>query len=278
MSLITVAEGLFQRRSPSGIVSAIACAGIALAIAASNPHLKRTGAALALMASGAAMATVIQNDTIEAAKRLQEDYHLNELNHLQTQYEKRESSLKTLLDMAMAEAESFKQQITQMHEVLADDQLEKVSIFSELEATEKEYQYVLHELQEMAIAQAASAAQLNELQASSRLKIEQIQTSADTRIAKLEASLTQKTQMAAQMLSELEAEATGTFNQFNAKVTAQSELIEKLRRRVDSLRNENTALINQQTQQQIDRQIGSIRKSSIRKNSTAESELLNALA
>jgi len=281
MSLLTLTKGLLPRRwrglatgeSPHGIVSAIACIGIALTLTPSNQILKRTGAALALTASGAALANVVQKNSVEEAEHTQAKSHLAELKQLQAQYEQRESSLKTFLDMAMTDAESFKRQITQMHEVLADDQLEKASIFRELQVAEKEHQHTLYDLREMAIAQGTASIQLDNLRASSRLEIDQIQTTANTRINELETTLAEKTNMAAQMLSELEAEATNTFNQFNAKVTAQCELIEKLHRRIESLRNENTALVNQQTRSQLDRQIGSIRA-----NNTVGNDVFNSPA
>ena len=57
--------------------------------------------------------------------------------------------------------------------------------------------------------------------------------------------------MATQMLTELEAEATHTFNQFNAKLASQSKVMEALYQQVESLKQENASLFRQQLGHQV---------------------------
>ncbi|MEM6449542.1 MAG: hypothetical protein AAF703_04415 [Cyanobacteria bacterium P01_D01_bin.105] len=213
---------------------------------------------IASTASGAAIATVVQKYKHQKAERIQQENHLAERqalqSHLETAHAQRENALKTFLDMAMAESETLQGKIAQMHEVLADDQLEKVSIFGELEGLAIEHQHLLHDLQEMAIAETTLTIQLAHLAAASQAEINQLTTASQTRIADLETTLAQKTEMATQMLTELESEATSTFNQFNEKVISQSNLIEQLYQQIEGLKTENATL----TRKQIDRNISRI--------------------
>ncbi|MFK8183418.1 MAG: hypothetical protein AB8B99_08585 [Phormidesmis sp.] len=266
MSLITTLQYVSRvRYLGARYLGAIAFLGFVLMLNGSNRVLTQTGMAIAFTASGAAIVSGAQKQKFQDAEQIQQANHQAELqalqSHLQTTYGKREASLKTFLEMAMAESETLKSRIAQMHEVLADDQLEKVSIFGDLEALQIEHQYLLHDLQAMAIAEATITAQFAHFHTNAQDEINQLTTAAQTRItaaqtriAELEATLAQKTEMAAQMLTELESEATGTFNQFNAKVISQGERIQALHQQIESLKQTNAAL----TRQQIDRQISNI--------------------
>ena len=69
---------------------------------------------------------------------------------------------------------------------------------------------------------------------------------AQTRIEELEGDLADKTELATQMLSELESEATRTFDQFTHKINAQNQLIEELSQQNEDLQKKNLELLNQQ--------------------------------
>jgi len=107
----------------------------------------------------------------------------------------------------------------------------------------QEQQHLLWELHEAVLLESALNSQLEQLQTSSQTDIK----IAQSEIAKLEDALGEKTKLATQMLTELEAEATNTFNQFSAKVDSQEQQINTLQRQVASLRAENAALLAQQT-------------------------------
>lgn len=254
---------IFRYLSQVPYLSAIAFVGGVLTLGSSNRALSQASAAVTFASGGAAIATMMNNNKLQDAQQIQQDYYLDELQALKTAYEQRENSLKTFLDMAMAEGESLKGRIAQMNAVLADDQLEKVSIFSEFQRLETEYHHLLFDLQLMAIAEAEQAAQVAHIQATSQAEITQLKAQAHTRITALETTLADKTNMATQMLTELEAEATGTFNQFTAKVASQGELIEKLYQQIESLKQTNAAL----NRKQIDRQIGNIGSTDLMGNS-----------
>jgi len=109
--------------------------------------------------------------------------------------------------------------------------------------TTQKQQHLLWDLYEVVLSESALSAQLEQVQANSQTEI----TQAQTHIAELEAALNEKTKLATQMLTELEAEATNTFNQFSAKIDSQDQQINNLQRQIASLRAENAALHAQQT-------------------------------
>ncbi|MGD1866251.1 MAG: hypothetical protein ACFB0D_17005 [Phormidesmis sp.] len=135
---------------------------------------------------------------------------------------------------------------------------------ADLLANEEEQQQVLCELYESAIAEATLITTAVEANTASQAEIEEAQT----RIAELEAAIAQKTTLATEMLTELEAEATSTFNQFSAKITAQDTLINNLHRQIESLSATNTALTAQQTNEVF---------ASIGSDTTKSHHLLNQL-
>ncbi|MGB7086682.1 MAG: hypothetical protein WBD47_14085 [Phormidesmis sp.] len=67
-------------------------------------------------------------------------------------------------------------------------------------------------------------------------------TEAHGQIAELEAALEEKTQLATQMLNELEGDAKGSFTHFSGKANAQGEIINGLRAQIEELRKTNKAL------------------------------------
>ncbi|MEO0770951.1 MAG: hypothetical protein AAFY72_16270 [Cyanobacteria bacterium J06649_4] len=114
---------------------------------------------------------------------------------------------------------------------------------TDLFATEAQQQQLLSELYESAIAEVSLLTQATETKAATEAEIAQAQA----RIADLETALAEKTTLATEMLTELETEATSTFNQFNAKIAAQDTLINNLHRQIESLSAANAALTAQQT-------------------------------
>ncbi|MEL7143876.1 MAG: hypothetical protein AAFY33_21185 [Cyanobacteria bacterium J06643_4] len=114
---------------------------------------------------------------------------------------------------------------------------------SDLFTFEEQQRQVLGELYESAIAEATLLATVSTITATS--KTESVQN--QTRIAELEAALAAKATLAAEMLSELETEATRTFNQFNAKIVDQEALIKRLYSQVESLSATNAVLTERQT-------------------------------
>lgn len=114
---------------------------------------------------------------------------------------------------------------------------------ADLLALESQQQQVLCELYESAIAEATLLATAATANATSQAAIAQFQD----RIAELEAALAHKTTLATEMLTELEAEATHTFDQFSAKIAAQDALINNLHRQIESLSATNAALTAQHT-------------------------------
>lgn len=242
-------------------MSAIACLSLAISLNGPTRSIKQAGTAMALISGGAAVATALQNNRIDKACRIQSASQFAARQQLQASlkaaYEEREASLQTFLDMSMTEAERLKAQIARMHKVLADDQLEKISLLSEIEAFEDEYQCLLYDLRESVLAEADTVAQTAHIQSTSKAEANQVRLAAQERITQLETALAQKTDMATQMLSELESEAQSTFEQFNAKVNAQGETIETLHQQIDALKAENAVL----TRKQIDKTMGSIGKS-----------------
>lgn len=258
MGLIEIIKYLFQIRC----LSAIAFLGLVLMIKTPDRALKQTGKAIALSASTGVVALIVQNGKLQEAEYAQQEKYLLELEQIQQDYKQREAALKTFLDRVMAESDMFKGRLAQMQAVLSADQNEKALAFGQLEVLEKEHRHVLYELQEMAIAAQSSA--FIPAGGYSHSEVSQIQAEATARISELEATLAKRTQMATQMLTELETEATNTFNQFNAKVASQSEVIDSLYQQIASLKQTNAAL----TRQQLNRQIGSIGSRSISSNSS----------
>ncbi|MEM6599597.1 MAG: hypothetical protein AAF810_06240 [Cyanobacteria bacterium P01_D01_bin.36] len=227
-------------------LGAIALLGAVIALGNFNRSANQAGVAVALVAGGATVATAVQKRYLQDSEQLQKENYLAELRELESHvhgtYEQREASLQTFLEMSMTEAEMLKGKIAKMHETAASDQLEKIALLGALETLEDEYSHLLYELQGSAIAETTLLAYAAHTQSISQSEIRRIQLEAQSRIAQLETALAQKTKMAAQMLTELETEATGTFNQFNAKVASQNERIESLHRQVESLNRANAEL------------------------------------
>lgn len=65
---------------------------------------------------------------------------------------------------------------------------------------------------------------------------------AQNRIAELEAALSEKTELATQMLTELEGDANGKFTHFSGKASAQGEVINALQLQLEEQRKTTTAL------------------------------------
>ena len=107
----------------------------------------------------------------------------------------------------------------------------------------EQQQQVLNELYESAIAEATLLAKISTIKATSQTESVQSQT----RIAELEAALAAKATLAAEMLTELETEATRTVGQFRAKIVDQEALIKRLHRQVESLSATNAVLTERQT-------------------------------
>ncbi|MEL6555457.1 MAG: hypothetical protein AAFQ63_18655 [Cyanobacteria bacterium J06621_11] len=191
--------------------------GLALSVNAPNSSLKQAGSAVALFAGGATVASLGQQDKRQI-----------EIEQLQAHHQRREASLTTALDIAMAESETRSEQLTHIDEALVNWEREKVSMATQVDALERQQRQLLCELYEIAIAENMLYGQTMQTQAA-----------AQARIGELEAALQAKTNMATQMLTELETEATDTFNQFNAKITAQNELIQSLRQQLETLRKAN---------------------------------------
>ncbi|MEL6158547.1 MAG: hypothetical protein AAFR18_04925 [Cyanobacteria bacterium J06627_32] len=231
-------------------LSAISLLSLVLAIAPIRLPLQQTGTVITLATGGAAIATLFRQRQLRATQRT----HQLELDKQQTNYQQRETALKTFSDIAMAEVETFKAQLARMEAVLEDDQVEKFSVFEAFDTLTVEHQHLLHELFETAIIETTLKQQLIQLQRKSQEQIEAIKSQTQVRITELEAALGQKTNLATQMLTELEAEATDTFNQFNAKVKSQGELINNLYQQIDALKKANASL----TQKQLDKQISSL--------------------
>ncbi|MEM9090505.1 MAG: hypothetical protein AAGC93_17365 [Cyanobacteria bacterium P01_F01_bin.53] len=215
MPLTTILKFLFAVPT----LRAIAVFGLVLSIGGSNRLIRQSGLSVAFMAGGAAIATGLQNEE-----------KLTALSELRARHEHREAALKTSLDVAMAESEALALQLMQMNTGLADWQTEKVLIAGQLGTLMTEEQQLLCELYETAAMEATFQAEVVQAQA---------------RIAELEASLTAKTDLATQMLTELEAEASGTFNHFTAKVSSQSKVINDLRQQIEALKKSNATLKNQ---------------------------------
>lgn len=107
----------------------------------------------------------------------------------------------------------------------------------------EQQQQVLDELYESAIAETTLLSTVSTIKATSHA--EQVQS--QTRIAELETALAAKATLAAEMLTELETEATRTFDQFNAKIVDQEALIKRLHRQVESLSATNAVLTERKT-------------------------------
>lgn len=215
MPLTTILKFLFAVPT----LRAIAVFGLVLSIGGSNRLIRQSGLSVAFMAGGAAIATGLQNEE-----------KLMALSQQQASHERREAALKTSLDVAMAESEVLALQLMQMNTGLADWQTEKVLIAGQLGTLVTEQQQLLCELYETAAMEATFHTEV---------------VQAQTRIAELEAALTAKTDLATQMLTELEAEASGTFNHFTAKVSSQGKVINDLRQQIEALKKSNATLKNQ---------------------------------
>ncbi|MEO0707999.1 MAG: hypothetical protein AAF050_20365 [Cyanobacteria bacterium J06649_5] len=234
MSLNNTLKLLSTTRS----LGAIAFLGLALNLGGVNPSLKQIGFSLALVSGGAAAAT-----------RRQKEERLADVAHFKAGHERREAALTTSLDIAMGEAETLAAQLTQMNAVLAEWQREKVLITGQLETLKKEQRQLLCDLYETTVAETRLAEKETQSRTTFHRETNRLQAEAAARISDLETALAAKTDLATQMLTELEAEATGTFNHFNAKVTSQGQLIDSLRQQIATLkqaalRQRQTALID----------------------------------
>lgn len=208
---------------------AVTLLGLLLAASTSNHTLKQIGGAIALTAGGATVVSISKKGK-----------HQTEIDQIQANHNRREASLKTALDLAMSESETRSEQLIGISAALTNWESEKISIADKIQRLEKQQRQLLHELYESAIAEDTLYTDTNHALAA-----------AQSRITELEAALAAKTNMAAQMLTELETEATNTFNQFNAKITAQNQLIQELRQQIETLKRE--ALIKANTTHTKDR-------------------------
>ncbi len=192
---------------------------------------------MALAAGGAAIATMVQTDE-----------RLLEADRLEFDYQRREASLETSLEVAMAEAERLAAQLTQVNAALAHERQEKALLIGYLKKLEQARQQLIGELYETAAAETALLAQSAQFGVSFQTR----SAEAQARIVELESALKTKTEMATQMLSELEASATSTFNAFTAKVASQDKIIGELHQQIERLQQTNDALINQRSKQQFE--------------------------
>lgn len=248
MPLTTILKFLSAAKFPL----VIALFGLVLTVGGSNRFFRLSGAAAALMAGGATVVTLPRAHG-----------HLAEIRQLQLGSQRREAALKTSLDMAMAEAETLAVQLTQMNAGLADFQTEKVLIAGQLETLENERRQLIYDLHEMAMTEASLANNIDDLEVKfnhelsyqlsqkRKLKSEVTQAraafhteiaEAQAHITGLETALTEKTELATQMLTELEAEATGTFTHFSNQAKSQNNLINDLCQQIEALKKTNTAL------------------------------------
>lgn len=122
-------------------------------------------------------------------------------------------------------------------------QAEQEEQLARLQAMGESQQQLIDELYESAITESTLFTNTAQSNATSQAKLEQ----SKARIAELETALAEKTTLATDMLTELEAEATSTFKQFNNKIAAQDELINNLHRQIESLRATNAELTARQT-------------------------------
>lgn len=134
----------------------------------------------------------------------------------------------------------FSSETPQLRSALQTAQEQQVA---DLLALKSQQQQVLCELYESAIAETTLLATSATANATSQAAIAQLQS----RIADLEVALAHKTTLATEMLTELEAEAAHTFDQFSAKIAAQDALINNLHRQIESLSATNAALTAQHT-------------------------------
>ena len=243
MLSVEVVDSLWKVKYLGALVSL----GLFLSWSDYNNTVKQIGTAIAFMSGGAAAAVILQDDLQEEAiqeeieNNTQEEAYRFELELMQTKHRQEEASLKQLLARSQAEYDVLKRQLAQVHEVMAEDQSEKGAIFRELEVLTQEHQHVLHELHISVTAPTTSTYQPTYTR-TVQTELQQVKEQSQERIAQLEKALADKSALAAQMLTELEAEATNTFNQFNDKVNAQSELIRNLYEQLEQLQRENAAL------------------------------------
>lgn len=260
MPLDAILKLLFVAKVPI----AIGMLGLVLQAGGSNHLLRQTGAYVAFTASGAAAISIIQKDARQA-----------ELRKLKASHKRREAALKTSTDLAMADvvraqqwaqqqtsiseqskgalsqlqlrlralkderdralvtAEAQTAQRTQLSTELTGCRRDHSLMTSQIERLESDRLQLIDELYQMTVAEADLAAGVVGL---------------ETRIAQLEAALATKTEMATQMLTELEKDATDTFTQFSGKISAQNKIINGLQQQIQMLKKTNTVLVSKQHQ------------------------------
>jgi len=141
-----------------------------------------------------------------------------------------------------------KENPTKTHHLQRALQIAHEQQVTDMFAAEEQRQQILGELYESVTAEFVHLALLSvatKTNAAAQNEIAQAQV----RIVELEAAIAQKTTLATEMLTELEAEATNTFNQFSAKIATQDTLINNLHQQIESLSAVNTTLTAQQTNQ-----------------------------
>ncbi|MGC1306461.1 MAG: hypothetical protein WA885_04470 [Phormidesmis sp.] len=285
-------DNLLRLLSTANFPIAIGMFGLLLNVGATNPLVKNAGTAVALMAAGAAAATIIQKD--EA---------LADVRQLQTSHRRREAALKTSINMALADVVKAQQwarqqtsiaeqasrnllqlqhqiaglkvsrdraiaaaaattaQLAQLHRDLPTYHSDNSLIVSQLERLERDRTQLIDELYQTTVTEADLSTSIVELQTQfkqdltyqltqkKKLKAEVTQaranfhteiTDAYERIGELETALTAKTELATQMLTELEKDATDTFAHFSGKVNAQDKIISTLRQQIKALEKTDT--------------------------------------
>lgn len=141
--------------------------------------------------------------------------------------------LKAERDRALAAAEVQMAHVSRLNAELMGCRRDRNLMASQFGRLDSGRSQLTNELYEMAVAEADFTANVAELQ---------------TRIAQLEAALTAKTEMATQMLTELEKDATDTFTQFSQKISTQDRTIAELQQHIKTLKRTNAALLSKQQQ------------------------------
>jgi len=166
-------------------------------------------------------------------------------------------------DKARADADNLAKQLDESGKALGSCHSDNSDLAGEIEALSEERMQLIYELYETAVTEANLNSAIAGLEAQfkndvsyqlaqkKKLKSEVTKAKAGfhtelaeahQRITELEAALEEKTQLATQMLTELEGDAKGSFTHFSGKASAQTELINGLKAQIEELRKSNSAL------------------------------------
>ncbi|MGB3292662.1 MAG: hypothetical protein WBB01_06750 [Phormidesmis sp.] len=254
-------DAILKRLLAVKVPIALGVLGLVLRVGGSNHLLRQAGASVAFMASGASAVCVTQKDARQAELRKLKANHkrraailktsadlaiadvakaqqranqqtaiAEQANDTLSQLQLKLTTLKAERDRALATAAAQTTQLTQLSIELTDCQRSHSLIKSQLKRSDSDRLQVIHELYQMTVTEADLAADVVGL---------------ETRIAQLEAALTAKTEMATQMLTELEKDAMDTFTQFTGKISAQDKIINSLQQQIQILKETNAALSKQ---------------------------------